>query len=217
MQTRKEIRDQILDCGVVAIVRLSDGDQLREVAEAIYAGGVTAMEFTLNTPKALESIRECNREMTECVIGAGTVLNAKAAQTALEAGAQFIVSPGTKADVIEVTHHFGKVAVPGAYTPTEIGVAMDLYADIIKLFPAKGLGPAYVKEIRGPYDDVCIMPTGGVTPENVADYMEAGAAAVASGGGLVNDALVQSGAFDTITANAQAMKAAMDAARKENG
>jgi 2-dehydro-3-deoxyphosphogluconate aldolase/(4S)-4-hydroxy-2-oxoglutarate aldolase len=213
MKTRKDILDQIIDCGIVAIVRLSDGTHLREVAEAIRAGGITVIEFTLNTPNALDAIHECKREMSDCVIGAGTVLNAKAAQTAIEAGADIIVSPGTKADVIETAHHFGKVAIPGAYTPTEICTAMDLYADIVKLFPAKQLGPAYIKEVMGPLDEAKILPTGGVNPANAHEFFEAGAVAIGAGGGLVKEEMVQQGQFDAITANTREYKQAVDKAK----
>ncbi len=215
MKTRKEILEDMLADGIVAIVRLNDGEHLVEVAKALHAGGLNVIEFTLNTPGALEGIRACRSALPEVLIGAGTVLNAKAAERAIESGAEFIVSPNTKESVIETTHTMGKVMVPGAYTPTEIGLAMDLYADLIKLFPAKGLGPGYIKELMGPFDDLKIMPTGGVSVDNVSDYFAAGASAVAAGGSLVSNDIVDAGNFDELTRRARALRDAVDAARRE--
>ena len=215
MKTRKQILDTILDVGVVAIVRLSSGDRLLEVAMALRNGGLTVIEFTLNTPGAIEGIRRCSRELPDVLFGAGTVLNASAAEMAIDAGAQFIVSPDTKASVIEATHGMGKVSVPGAYTPTEIGHALELHADLIKLFPAKGLGPEYVKELRGPFDNLKIMPTGGVSRSNVSAYFRAGACAVAAGGSLVNDMLVKEDDLLEVTLKAKALRIAVDNAREE--
>ena len=201
--------------GIVAIVRLKDGKPLPKVAEALLAGGITVMEFTMNTPDVLQGLRDATRALPEVLLGAGTVLNDKAVKAAIESGAQFIVSPNTKPDVIETTHLLGKVSVPGAYTPTEIVNAMDLYADIVKLFPAKGLGPSYIREVKAPLDQLNIMPTGGVSAENVRAYFEAGACAVAAGNSLVNDALVDAGDFGEITRRARAFREAVDRAREE--
>jgi 2-dehydro-3-deoxyphosphogluconate aldolase / (4S)-4-hydroxy-2-oxoglutarate aldolase len=215
LKTRKQILGEILNDGIVAIVRLKEGKNLLKVAEALHAGGLNIIEFTMNTPGAIEGIRLVNRDLPEVTIGAGTVLNPKSATTAIEAGAQFIVSPNTKADVIEATHAMGKVSVPAAYTPTEIGLAMDLYADLVKLFPAKGLGPNYIKELMGPFNGLQIMPTGGVTIENVPEYFQVGAVAVAAGGSLVNDTIVDAGDYALITQRAQELRNAVDSARKE--
>lgn len=215
MKTRKQILDEILADGIVAIVRLKNGKPLPHVAEALHAGGISVMEFTMNTPDVLPGLRNTSNALPEVLLGAGTVLNTKAAQSAIESGAQFIVSPNTKPDVLETTHQLGKVSVPGAYTPTEIVNAMDLYADIIKLFPAKGLGPAYIREVKAPLGQLNIMPTGGVSADNVQEYFEAGACAVAAGNSLVNDAIVEAGDFAEITRRAKAFREAVDHARKE--
>lgn len=216
MKTRKQILDTMLADGVVGIVRLTSGKSLPKVAEALHKGGLSVMEFTMNTPDMLEGLRTSRRALPEVLFGAGTVLNHKAARQAIESGAEFIVSPNTRADVIEVTHHMGKVAVPGAYTPTEIGLAMELYADIVKLFPASGLGPKYIRELMGPFDQLNIMPTGGVNTDNIGEYFNAGACAVAAGGSLVNDALVDAGDYAEITRRARAFREAVDAAREES-
>ncbi len=214
MRTREQILEAVLDCGVIAIVRLKDGGRLRETAEAVYAGGVRTIEFTLNTPGALEAIQSCRDAMRDAIIGAGTVLTAQDAEAALDAGAEIVVSPGTNAEVIEAAHRRGAVAIPGAYTPTEIARAMELGADLIKLFPAKGLGPDYVREVLAPLEDARLVPTGGVTVDNAGAYLEAGAAALAVGGGIVNNALVASQDFDAITCNARAFREAVQRARE---
>lgn len=215
MQTRKQILDSILAEGIIAIVRLKSGEHLVETAQAIAAGGVKVIEFTLNTPGAIPAIRECATKHPDIIIGAGTVLNDQAVKQAVESGAQFIVSPNTKATVIEMTHHYGKVAIPGAYTPNEIATAMDLYADIIKLFPAHDLGPNYIRNLKGPYNDLNIMPTGGVNDDNIHDYFQAGACAVAVGTQVYNDSLVEVGNFEEITRRARKFKDTVDAARGE--
>ena len=215
MKTRKQILDIILDDGIVAIVRLKSGKNLVKVVKALHKGGLNVIEITLNTPDAIEGIRACRMELPDVLMGAGTVLNPKAAGRAIEAGAQFIVSPNTKAAVMEATHAMGKVSVPGAYTPTEVALAVDMYADLVKLFPAKGLGPEYIKELMGPFDDLRIMPTGGVTTRNAKHYLEAGASAVAIGGSMVNDEVVEAGNYKLLTQRARAIRKAVDTARKE--
>ncbi len=214
MRTREQILETVVDGGVIAIIRLHDGVHLRETAEAVYAGGIRVIEFTLNTPGALGAIETCRDAMGDAIIGAGTVLSAQDAEAALDAGAEIIVSPDTKSDVVEAAHRRSVVAIPGAYTPTEIARAMDLGADLIKLFPAKGLGPDYVREILAPLENARLVPTGGVTVDNVRAYIEAGAAALAVGGGIVNNALVASGDYDAITRNARAFREAIEHARE---
>ncbi|MCH8204076.1 MAG: bifunctional 4-hydroxy-2-oxoglutarate aldolase/2-dehydro-3-deoxy-phosphogluconate aldolase [Candidatus Hydrogenedentes bacterium] len=214
MRTREQILDAVLDCGVIAIVRLADRERLLKTAEAIYEGGVRVIEFTLNTPGALDAIRSCRDAMGDAIIGAGTVLSAEDAEAALDAGAEIIVAPDTKAMVVETARGRGAVAIPGAYTPTEIARAMELGADLIKLFPAKGLGPEYVREVLAPLDGARLVPTGGVTVDNAGAYLEAGAAALAVGGGIVNNALVASGDFDAIARNARAYREAVLRARE---
>ncbi len=214
MRTREQILETVLDARIIAIIRLRDGNQLLRTADAVYAGGVRVIEFTLNTPGALEAIRRCRETMGEAIIGAGTVLSAEDTEAALDAGAEIIVAPDTKAAVVEVAHRRGAVAIPGAYTPTEIARAMDLGADLIKLFPAKGLGPEYLREILAPLEDARLVPTGGVTVDNAGAYLEAGAAALAVGGGIVNNGLVASGDFGAITENARAFVEAVQRARE---
>jgi len=213
MQTRKQILDKIIDEGVISIIRATSSDHIQDTARAIADGGVHTIEVTLNTPGAIPAIRDIAMNHPDILIGAGTVLNDQAAKRAIEAGAQFIVSPNTKAAVIETTHHFGKVAIPGAFTPNEIAHAMDLYADIVKIFPANDLGPTYLRNIRGPFDDLQLMPTGGVNRNNIHQYFHAGARVVGIGSQLACFALMSQGRFSEITERAQGIRQAVDKAQ----
>lgn len=216
MRTREDIVSAVHDGGIIAIVRLISPGPFVEIAEALVRGGVRVIEFTLNTPGALGGIRDCvDRLGDEAVIGAGTVIAKDDAQRAMDAGAEILVSPGLDESVVETAHAAGRVAIPGAYTPTEIMRARATGADFVKLFPAKGLGPQYLREIRAPLGDLPLVPTGGVTLDNVAEYVEAGAAALAIGTGLVNDALIEARNFNAITDRARAFREAMDAARNK--
>jgi len=210
---RNEIVQSVIDCGIVAIVRVKKPGPLVEVAQALKKGGVTALEFTLNTPGALEAITATREALPDAIVGAGTVLTAEQCRDACEAGAQIIVSPGTVKEVIEVAHEYDRVAIPGAFTPTEIMTALDWGGDIIKLFPAKSGGVEYVKEILAPLDHVKLLPTGGVTPENVGKFFKAGVCGVGVGGGLVTDLMVEDRDFDEITYRARRLKGAIDNSR----
>jgi 2-dehydro-3-deoxyphosphogluconate aldolase / (4S)-4-hydroxy-2-oxoglutarate aldolase len=199
---------------LVAIVRLRDGAALLEVAEALVEGGITSLEFTLTTPGAVEAIKRCRARFGETVVvGAGTVLDAADAHRCLEAGAQFVVSPGVDADVIAAARDGGVLAMPGAMTPTEIVTAWRAGADVVKVFPARALGPRYIADVLAPLPEVPLMPTGGVDATNAADYLRAGAVAVAVGGNLVDPAAVARADWAALTARARALVAAV--ARQE--
>lgn len=188
MRPDNPILRSILDTGIIAIVRLSVSGPTEGIVSALIEGGIRVIEFPLTNPGAVDTIHETSvRVGDDALIGAGTVLSADTAREVIEAGAQFIVSPSTHLAVIEATHALNKVSIPGAYTPTEIVTALDMGADLVKLFPANQLGPEYVKAIKAPLPDAPIVPTGGVRPENVAAYVRAGACAVAVGAGLVSD------------------------------
>lgn len=201
--TRNDIAERIREAGVIAIVRLSDSAQLADVAEAIQAGGLDIIEFTMTTPGALDMIEHVATNSDGIVIGAGTVLDAETAREAIGRGAEFIVSPGTDPRVVSAAHEHDKAAMPGAYTPTEIIRAMELHADFVKLFPAMTLGPGYLRAVRAPLPNAPIVPTGGVNFENAKAFFEAGAEAIAIGSELVNNRLVEAGDFEAITQNAR--------------
>jgi 2-dehydro-3-deoxyphosphogluconate aldolase/(4S)-4-hydroxy-2-oxoglutarate aldolase len=177
---------QVLDCGIVAIVRSADPGPLVEVVKALADGGVTVTEVTLTVPNALDVIREAKRQVGDRVLlGAGTVLDAETARAALLAGAEFIVSPNTNPDVIRLCRRYDKLVMPGAFTPTEVVTAWEAGADIVKVFPADVVGPAYFKALRGPLPQVKLMPTGGVDLTTATEFLKAGAVCLGIGTQLV--------------------------------
>lgn len=170
---------------VVAVLRAASPDDLLEVAGALREGGVRCLEFTLTSPGAVGMIRRVSRELGDNVLlGAGTVLNAIEAEEAMEAGAKFLVSPSLKLEVIHAAKRYGVPVMPGAFTPTEVLTAWEAGADVVKVFPCGQLGPSYLRDLHGPFPDIPLMPTGGITVENAAAYLEAGAVAVGVGGNL---------------------------------
>jgi len=204
----------IEESGIVAIVRFDRSEQLVQVAKAIKAGGVAIIEFTMTTPNALGIIEESTREFgDEVLLGAGTVLDAETARAAILAGAEFIVAPTLDPEVIEVCRRYSKVVIPGAFTPTEILTAWEWGADFVKVFPASFGGPSYLKAIRGPLPQVKLMPVGGVSLENTADFIKAGAAAVGVGGNLVKKRAIAEGNFAELTETARQFVAAIRGAK----
>jgi Entner-Doudoroff aldolase len=176
---------------VIAIVRLPrlSVEAATTLTETLVEAGVTAMEFTLTTENALAAVAAARTVAGDrAVIGAGTVLSVREVEEAAEAGAQFIVSPDVNVDVIEATTRRGMLPLPGALTATEVCRAVDAGATMVKLFPAGPGGVAYLKALRGPLPDVAFVPTGGIDVESVADFISAGAVAVALGSGLVSSA-----------------------------
>ena len=211
---RVGIVSRIEDLGVVAVIRLQDPSRLRAVIDAIVAGGVRALEVTMTVPKAIEMIAQIAPTLPKgFLIGAGTVLDAGTATRAASAGAQFIVSPVFRKEVITAAHVRDVPAVPGCMTPTEILEAWDAGADIVKVFPATTLGPGFLKDVRAPLPDVRLMPTGGVTIENAGDWIRAGAVAVGVGSALLDSAAIASGKYNVITENARRIVANVAAAR----
>ena len=172
---------------VVAIVRGANPRDLLRIAQALHAGGVRAMEVTLNSPGALASIEEIAGAMPDdFLVGAGTVLDPESARAALLAGAKFIISPTLNKQTIRMTKRYGAVSIPGAYTATEILKAYEYGGDIIKVFPASGVGPGYFKDIAGPLPFIPLMPTGGVSLDNIKGFAAAGAKAFGLGSSLVD-------------------------------
>ena len=213
MDLRKAQR-MIEESGIVAIVRLDSSAQLVEVARAVANGGINVIEFTMTTPDALKIIEVSVREFgEELLLGAGTVLDAETARSAILAGAEFIVAPTLDRGVIETCRRYGKVSIPGAYTPTEILTAWEWGADFVKVFPAEAGGPGYLKAIRAPLPQVKLIPVGGVSIENAADYIRAGAAAVAIGSNLVDKKTVAESAYGVLADRARRIRTAVQSAR----
>ena len=210
--TRRAVVDLLIARAAVAVVRLGSGGGGLDTAHALAEGGVTAIEVTLTTPGAL-SLLERLSAIDTLLVGAGSVLTADAARQAIDAGARYIVSPAFDPDVLATAHTYDCPVLPGAYTPTEILNAYSAGADIVKVFPADTLGPSYIKSVRAPMPFLELMPTGGVTPENVGAWITAGAVAVGLGGALVDPALVASRDWAQITSRAKLVAANIALAR----
>ncbi len=177
---------QILETKIVAIIRGANPGDVLQIANALIAGGVKALEITLNSPKALSVIEEVADQVGgQALIGAGTVLDAETARAAIAAGAKFIISPTVDIDTIKMTKRYGIVSIPGAFTATEILTAYTNGGDIIKVFPASS-GAQYIKDLRGPLAHIPLMPTGGVNLENIKEFEKAGAVAFGIGSALVD-------------------------------
>jgi len=200
--------------GVLAVLRAPSPDSALETAEAIIRGGVTGIEVTYSTPDAPSVIRELiARHGDAAYVGAGTVTSADEAHAAVEAGAEFLVSPGTLPDLTRTMLDTGAVVMTGALTPTEIMGALGLGVDVVKVFPASLGGPSYFGALRGPFPDAPLMPTGGVSPDNLAAWFAAGSVAVGAGGDLANSASIAAQDWDDITARAARFAAALAAVR----
>jgi len=188
---REQALQRILSTGIVAVVRAPDASALVEVCRALADGGVTVVEITMTVPDALEVVRAVRRDLGDRVLlGAGTILDPETARQALLAGAEYLVSPTLNLDVIRLCRRYDKIVMPGAFTPTEALAAWEAGADIVKIFPAEVLGPAYFKALRGPLPQVRLMPTGGVDLTTAAAFLEAGACCLGVGGQLVDAKLV---------------------------
>ena len=177
----------ILAHEVVVILRGADPNNLLRIVQALYAGRVRTMEIPLNSPGALTSIEEISRKMEgQILVGAGTVLDSETARAVLLVGARFIISPTLNKKTIRMTKRYGTVSIPGAYTATEILQAYEYGGDIIKVFPASAGGPGYFKDIAGPLPFIPLMPTGGVSLDNIKGFADAKAAAFGLGSALVD-------------------------------
>jgi len=212
--SRAAIVRDLEDAGVVAVIRLASGAELRDVSDALIEGGVRALEVTMTVPRAVSLIEELTSALPAGVlVGAGTVLDPDTAADVIRAGAKFVVSPVFRRSLIERCHRFEIPAMPGCFTPTEILEAWDAGADLVKVFPATALGPTYVKDLRGPLPQVRLVPTGGVTRDNAGDWIRAGAVAIGVGTALVDRQAVDDRRFDVITANARHFVNAVQQAR----
>jgi len=189
---------------VVAVIRLSDPDKLVPVITAIAKGGIRCIEITMTVPNAIELIRKVSSQVEDDIlIGAGTVLDAETAQAVIAAGAQFVVSPILNPEVINACKERDVYCAPGCFTPTEIHTAYTLGADVIKVFPATSLGPKYFKDIKGPFPQIPLMPTGGVSIENAHEWIAAGAVAVGIGSDLLDKKAIDEGRYEVLTEKAR--------------
>lgn len=202
--TRKDVAARIERDKLVAVVRLDDVKDLYPVAEALLKGGVSIIELTMTIPGVLNEIGDFRKKMGDDVlVGLGSVLNEDTARRAVEAGTQFVVSPIMRAGIIKAAHNADVPTAVGAYSPTEIQEAWDLGSDIVKVFPANQLGPSYIKAVRAPMPHLKIMPTGGVSKENVHEWLNVGCCALGVGSALVDMKAIQDRRFDVLTDNAR--------------
>lgn len=190
--TKSEIIQRLLDPGLIAIIRADSSEQLIEAAEALLAGGVSTMEVTMTTPNALQVITAVTQKFGDAILmGVGSVIDPRTVYSAVAAGAEFIVTPVTKPQVIAAAQHLDKPIVSGAFTPTECLLAHESGADFVKLFPADLGGATYIKNILAPLPMLRIVPTGGVTPETAAAFLKAGCVALGAGSSLVSNEILQ--------------------------
>ncbi len=214
MSEKEKNRQEMIDGGLVAIVRVESARQAIEVCGAIARGGIKPIEVTMTVPGALDVIKEFKSAMKdEALVGAGTVLDPETARAVILAGAEFIVTPTLNLRVIEMCRRYGKIVIAGAFTPTEILTAWEAGADIVKVFPATVGGPQYLRDIRGPLPQISLVPTGGVDLENTPDFIWAGAVAVAVGTSLVDKTALSEGRYDLITEKAKRFIEAVKLAR----
>jgi len=204
--SKAEVLDIILAGKVIAVIRMAEAGRLTRVVEAVRKGGVRAIEITMTTPSALDIIADlAANKPAGTLIGAGTVLDAPAAEKVIRAGAEFVVSPITDYGVIDVCRRNDVLVAPGALSPTEIMAAWNRGADIVKVFPATSLGPKYFQDLRGPLPQVRLMPTGGVSLENAREFIRSGACCVAIGTALLDRKAIEAGGWDVLTEKARAL------------
>ena len=216
--TKEDQLRRVLECGIVAVVRSPDSQQLVEVARALADGGVSVVEITMTVPDALGVVRQVRQALGDrLLLGAGTVLDPETARAALLAGAEFLVAPTVHLGVIRLCRRYGKLVMPGAFTPTEVLAAWEAGADVVKVFPADVVGPAFFKAMRGPLPQVRLMPTGGVDLTTAAAFLRAGACCLGVGTQLVEPRAVAERNFDRIRELARQYVAVVRQARQGAG
>ncbi len=214
---KQKVRDRIMEIGIVPVVRASSPRDARIAADAVCEGGIPIVEITMTVPGAIDVIRELTKNAaSEVLVGAGTVLNAEAARRCLDAGAQFLVSPGLNLQTVELAVREGKLMMAGALTPTEIITAWEAGSDFVKVFPCGQVGGAkYIKALKGPLPQVPLVPTGGVNLDTAAEFIQAGAAALGVGGELVQAEALKSNKPEIIVENARRFLAIVKQARAQ--
>lgn len=210
---KEKIIAKITECGLVAVVRAESSEQGLKIAEACAKAGVAGIEITFTVPGAADVIKDCVKEFSngEIIIGAGTVMDAETARVAILSGAQYIVSPYLNLETVKLCNHYRVPVMPGAMTIKEIVESMEAGADIVKIFPGEVFGPTIIKAVRGPIPYAKMMPTGGVSLENVDQWIKAGAVAVGVGGNLTAGA--KTGDYASITRIAEQFIAKIKEAR----
>lgn len=203
--TREQVRSRIVEIGIVPVVRAASAQQAMQAAAAVCDGGIPIVEITMTVPGAVEVIRELVKKCgSDVLLGAGTVLNPQMAQQCLDAGAQFLVSPGLNLPTVDLAVRERKLIMAGALTPTEIMAAWEAGADFIKIFPCGQVGGAkYIKSLKGPFPQIPFVPTGGVNLHTAAEFIEAGSVALGIGGELVQAQALKANKPEIIVENAR--------------
>jgi 2-dehydro-3-deoxyphosphogluconate aldolase / (4S)-4-hydroxy-2-oxoglutarate aldolase len=213
-RTKEQCMQALVECGVVAVIRAKSADQLCGITEALLAGGVVGVEVTMSTPKAIAGIEMlADKYGDKAIIGVGTCLDGPTCADAIHAGAQFVLSPCFLPEVVATARRHGRIAVPGAFTPTEIFTAWTNGADVVKVFPSTALGPGYFKDLLAPLPQLKLTPTGGVDARNAGEWIKAGAVFVGAGSSLVSKDALNRNDWPAVTANAKAFVEAVKAAR----
>ena len=202
--SRERIIEEILKRKAVAVLRVKETEKLQRVIEAIYNGGISVAEITMTVPNAIQLIEQMSEELDKnIIIGVGSVLNSQTAEDAIKAGAKYVVSPIFKKEIIDTAHKHNIPAMPGCFTPTEIQIAYEYGADIVKVFPADVVGMEFFKAILTPMPHLRLMPTGGVTLTNAGDWLKAGACAVGIGSALLDKKAIQESNYSKLTESAR--------------
>jgi len=217
-----DVLNTLMEQKIIAIVRGVESTKIVDLANAMVKGGMICIEVTFDqssvegTEETLASIRQLRQECPHVCVGAGTVMNVEQVRRAIEAGAEYIISPNVDENVVRETKRLGKISIPGALTATEVAYAHACGADIVKMFPAGILGPGYLKAIKAPLQHIPLTAVGGITVENCAAFIKAGAVGVGVGGNLVSLHLINEGRFDEITAIAKAYVEALRGDDEDN-
>lgn len=213
--TIDDVIRRIEEIGIVPVVRAASVEEATRAVEAICAGGIPVVEITMTVPNAISVIREVAQQYgSKVLVGAGTVTTAEQAESCLRAGAEFLVSPGLAPQVLAVAQASGKLAIPGALTPTELMNAQNLGASLVKIFPCGNVGgPKYLRSLKAPFPNASLIPTGGVNAANASDFIAAGAFALGVGADLVDAAALRDGNLEKITSAAQELVDAVTSAR----
>lgn len=215
--TKQTILSTIREIGLVPVVRTASADSAFKAIEAIYEGGILTAEVTMTVPGALRVLEKLADHFGDrMLLGAGTVLDPETCRACMLAGAQFFVTPALNFKTIEIAHRYGKPIMPGALTPTEVLAAWDAGADLVKIFPCDNVGgPKYIKALKGPFPQIEMIPTGGVSLTTAGDFLKAGASAVAVGGELVDAKTIKEGNYSVFTERAKRFLEVVKAARLE--
>jgi len=188
------------DTGIAAVIRMQDIDKLLSTVEAIRDGGIDCIEITMTTPDALNVIESARKNLpADVLVGVGSVIDGTTARMAIDAGAQFVVSPILDEDIIRTAHRYDKLCVCGGFTPTEILQAWQAGSDVVKVFPAGTVGPKYLKDIKGPLPQIKLTPTGGVNLDTAQDFLAAGAEFLGVGSALLNKQAIAEQNWEKLT------------------